>query len=228
MPDLGCLSAPAAMPSGHATRFPCSTEVTSPRPLYDLEAHLAALIDTEEIVSEELEQEYALELQSTLAATVEKRDRVGQFLAHLESQIDFAHAEIQRLQQRERFHTQALARVKNYVTHVIEGLGLDSKGRHRTLEGNTVTLSLRGCDSRVEVTDLEAVPTKYKRVTVTLPAETWEVVCDALEMDLREQVLGEIRSAKVEVSAGLIKKDLKSQIAIPGTRLSGGTYLVRK
>ena len=45
-----------------------------------------------------------------------------------------------------------------------------------------------GCDSRVEVTDAAAVPARYKRVTMTLPAETWELVCDSLDLDLREQV----------------------------------------
>src|SRR5260370_10586926 len=34
------------------------------RPLYDLEAHLATLVDTEELVPEAMEQEYALELQA--------------------------------------------------------------------------------------------------------------------------------------------------------------------
>src|SRR5664279_717182 len=68
------------------------------RPLYDLETHLAALLETEEVVPEDLEREYALELHATLLATVAKRDRVGQFMAHLESQIALAHAEVKRLQ----------------------------------------------------------------------------------------------------------------------------------
>ena len=89
-------------------------------------------------------------------------------------------------------------------------------------------MSLRGCDKRVEVTDEAAVPERYKRVTVTLPAETWERVCDSLELDLREQVLGEVKSPKVEVSTCLVKADLKADIAVPGTKLSGGTYLLRK
>src|SRR5450756_2892856 len=71
------------------------------RPLYDLEAHLAALVDTEEMVPPELEEQFALELDNTLAATVEKRDRVGQFMAHLESQVAFAHAAVARLKTRE-------------------------------------------------------------------------------------------------------------------------------
>src|ERR1035441_10061379 len=179
------------------------------RPLYDLETHLAALLDTEDLVPEDLEREYALELHATLLATVEKRNRVGQFLAHLESQIAFAHAEVVRLQTRETFYTRAFNRMEAYVTRVIESLGLDAKGKRKKLEGNTITLSLHGCDKRAEVTDEEAVPTKYQRVTVTLPAETWEMVCDSLELELRDQVLGEVRSAKVDVSLSAVKVDLK-------------------
>jgi len=196
------------------------------RPLYDLETHLAALLDTEDLVPEELEREYALELHATLLATVEKRDRVGQFLAHLESQIAFAHAETKRLQEREQFYRRALDRVEGYVMRVIDSLGVDDKGKHKRLEGNT--LSLRGCDKRVEVTDEQAVPARYKRVTVTLPAETWELVCDSLDLDLRDQVLGEVKTPKADVSLSLVKADLKADVAVPGAQLAGGTYLVRK
>jgi Siphovirus Gp157 len=123
------------------------------RTLYDIEAHLAALVDTEALVPEELEQEYALELQATLLATVEKRDHVGQFLAHLEAQIAFAHAEVARLKVREEFYEKVFARMESYVARVIESLGLDAKGKRKKLEGNTITLALHGCDKRVEVTD---------------------------------------------------------------------------
>jgi hypothetical protein len=198
------------------------------RPLYDLEAHLAALVDTEEMVPPELEEQFALELREALAATVEKRDRVGQFMAHLESQVAFAHAEVARLKTREQFYTTVLARMEGYVSRVIESLGLDAKGKRKKLEGTTVTFSLRGCDKRAEVTDELLVPTRYKRVTVTLPAETWELVCDSLDLDLREQVLGEVKSPKIEVSTSLVKTDLKAEIAVPGAELAGGTYLVRK
>src|SRR5580692_11572997 len=69
-------------------------------PLYVIEDHLAALIETAELVSPEQEQEFRVEFQTALTAAVEKRDRVGQFLAHLAQQIDFAKFEIDRLRQR--------------------------------------------------------------------------------------------------------------------------------
>ena len=198
------------------------------RSLYDIEAHLAALVDTDEMVSDELQQEYALELQATLLATVEKRDQVGHFMAHLESQIAFAHVEVARLKERQEFFEKAFARMEGYVSRVIESLGWDAKGKRRKLEGNTVTFSLHGCDKRAEVTDEAAVPTKYKRVTITLPVESWELVCDSLDLDLRQQILAEVKSPRIEVSPSLVKANLKADIAVPGAELVGGFYLVRK
>ena len=53
-------------------------------PLYVIEDYLAALIETAELVSPDQELEFRREFQTALTAAVEKRDRVGQFLAHLE------------------------------------------------------------------------------------------------------------------------------------------------
>jgi hypothetical protein len=198
------------------------------RPLYDIEQHLASLVDCEGLVPEELETEYALELQATMLAAVEKRDRVGQFLAHLESQITLAEAEGKRLAARKDLYQRALDRMEGYVSRVIESLGKDAAGKRKRLEGKTVTLALHGCDKRAEVTDEAAVPTKYKRVTITLPAETWELVCDSLDFQLREQVLSEVRSPKVEVATSLVKADLKAGVEVTGAVLAGGTYLVRR
>jgi len=58
--------------------------------LYVIEDELAALIETAELVSAEQEQEFRAEFQAALIVAVDKRDRVGQFLTHLEQQIGFA------------------------------------------------------------------------------------------------------------------------------------------
>ena len=92
-------------------------------PLFLIEDQLAALIETAELVSPEQEQEFRLEFQTALTAAVEKRDRVGQFLAHLEQQIDFARFEIDRLRQRKAAFERALARVEEYVIQTIREPG---------------------------------------------------------------------------------------------------------
>jgi len=198
------------------------------RPLYDLEQHLAALIDTEEMVSAEQDEEYSAELQRVLIQAVEKRDRVGQFMAWLESQAALAQQEMQRLAERRAFFQRALARMEGYVTRVIESLGVDEKVKRKRLEGNTVTFALHGCEKRVEITDDQAVPAKYKRAAMTLPADLWEELMDSINFELRERVLAAITSPRLEVSSSLIKADLKADVAVPGAKLVGGTYLVRK
>jgi hypothetical protein len=198
------------------------------RSLYSLEAHLAALLDTEDVVPLDLEQEYLLELQSTLVAEADKVDAVGHFLCDLEAKIALAHAEVKRLQEREKFFQSAYDKLESYVMRVIDFLGLDGKGKRKKLEGNVITLSLVGCAKRVEVVEESAVPTKYKRITLTLPYETWETVLDSLDLDFRDQVLAELKSPKIEVSRSLAADDLKANVAVPGAQLAGGTRLERK
>ena len=98
-------------------------------PLYVIEDHLAALVETAELVSPQQELEFRAEFQAALTAAVEKRDRVGQFLAHLEQQIDFAKFEIDRLRQRKATCERAFVRLENYVVETIENLGIDGKGK---------------------------------------------------------------------------------------------------
>jgi hypothetical protein len=126
-------------------------------PLYVIEDRLAALIETAELVSPEQEQEFRAEFQAALTAAVDRRDRAGQFLAHLEQQIDFAKFEIDRLRQRRATCEHALARLENYVIGTIENLGTDDKGKYRRLEGKITTFSLRACPSSVEVVDETAI-----------------------------------------------------------------------
>ncbi len=195
------------------------------RPLYEMEAHLASLVDTEDLITREQEQEYALELHAELLATEAKRDRVGHFRQQLIAMAALAKAEVERVQARQKMYERGLERMDAYLTRVIDMLGFDAKGKRKKLEGSVCTIGLHGCDKRAEVTDEEAVPSKYKRITVTLPLDSWELVKDSVDMDLREQIVAEATSIRVEVSASLVKADLKADIEVPGAKLAGGTYV---
>jgi hypothetical protein len=212
---------------GSTTRLAAAEPPAPPvaRTLYDLEMHLAALLDTEEAVSAEMEQQYEIELRETLTQVVEKRDRVGQFRLHLVSQIAVAKSERQRLTERQELYERALDRLDGYITRIIETLGTDPKGKRKKLEGRTLTLGLHGCDKSLNVTDEAAIPAKYKRVTVTLPAETWELMVDSLDLDVRAQVLDAVKSPRAEVDKTRAKADLKAGTEIPGAELAGGTYV---
>jgi Siphovirus Gp157 len=197
-------------------------------PLYVIEDQLAALVETAELVSPEQEQEFRAEFQTALTAAVEKRDRVGQFLAHLEQQIDFAKFEIDRLRQRKATCERALARLEDYVIGTIENLGTDGKGKYRRLEGKTTTFSLRACPPSVEVTDESTIPAEYKVLMLKLPAVTWEQLLDSLEIEQRAAVLGQVKSPEVSVDKRSIKVALDGGAEVPGAGLAIRRHSLRR
>jgi hypothetical protein len=197
-------------------------------PLYVIEDQLAALIETAELVSPDQEQQFRAEFQGALTAAVDKRDRVGQFLAHLEQQIDFAKFEIDRLRQRKATCERALTRLENYVIGTIENLGTDSKGKYRALEGKTTTFSLRACPPSVEVADETAIPSEYKALTLKLPAVTWEQLLDGLEIEQRAAVLRQAKSPEVTVDKRSIKAAIDGGVEVPGAGLTIGRHSLRR
>jgi hypothetical protein len=125
--------------------------------LYEITDHLAALFDTIEMV-ETPEDRLAIEaeIDRYLAAEIRKVDSVAGYLAHCETQSDFAAAEIKRLQERKALYERRFDRVKQYVIGVMEFQGL------KKIEGQTSTLALRGCPASVDVLDEAAVPEEFK------------------------------------------------------------------
>jgi hypothetical protein len=196
--------------------------------LYMIEDHLAALIETAELVSAEQEQEFRAEFQAALTAAVDKRDRVGQSLAHLEQQIGFARYEIDRLRQRKATCERALARLENYVIGTIEGLGTDSKRKYPRLEGKTTTFSLRACPPSVEVTDESAIPAEYRMLLLKLPAVTWERLLDGLEIEQRSALLEQVSRPEVSVDKRSIKAAIDGGVDVLGAGLAVGRHSLRR
>jgi hypothetical protein len=200
-----------------------------PLTLYAIEEQLTAMADTAELVPEDQERAFLEEFRAALTAAVEKRDRVGQFLAHLEQQVAFAKAEIARLQERKAFFEQAVEKIASYVIHVIESIGPDAKGKYPKLEGRTVTFSIKDCPPSVAIQDEAAVPSDYKAITITMPALKWEALLDSLDLEQRASVLDAVEKPKVAVSKTAIKKAIDGGAQVPGADLMvGKKALIRK
>jgi hypothetical protein len=197
-------------------------------PLYAIEEHLAALIETVEMVPPEQEQEFRASFEAALTTAVEKRDRVGQFMAHLEQQAAFAKAEIDRLRVRKALCDRTLERLEQYVIETIEHLGTDAKGRYQKLEGKTTTFSIRACPPSVEVTDEAAIPAEYKTVLLKLSAVTWERLLDDIDIDERASVLEEGRCAEVSVDKRSVKDALERGAAFAGVSLVVGRHSLKR
>jgi hypothetical protein len=214
---------------------PSAPRPEATRSLYDVEDHLAAMTDTAELVTLDQEQSFIADLQAALTAAAEKRDRVGQFFAHCESQAILATQEMERLKKR----------MEGYVAMVIVSLGADSKGKFRKLEGNTTTFRVQRNPPTVVVENEAAIPARFKSVSVTLPAEIWDSVLESVPLDLRELVLDAVRRATVSVSKTAIKDAIEETVpackamladqsavtteAVPGAAiLAGSLRLVRE
>lgn len=149
--------------------------------LYEHEESLIALLDTEAMVSPEQQAEFERDLTEQLQKTVAKRDKVGAFMKHLDSQIAFGAEEIKRIQDRKRLFENVRERLKGYVLDLIESLGPDAKGKMRKLEGEKFTLSLRACPVSLEITDEALIPDEFKKVTITFSLDTWNYVRQVFE-----------------------------------------------
>jgi hypothetical protein len=144
--------------------------------LYDIETGLAALIETEEGgIPPELEAKFRADLARQLAAAAEKRDRVADFIRHLEAQADFAAREATRLKDRRDHFLRAAERMREYVQAILEQTG------QKRLEGRTSTFSLRQNPPMVAVLDEAAVPAGYK-VVVTETRLDKRAIAEALKV----------------------------------------------
>jgi hypothetical protein len=190
--------------------------------LYRLEDDLAVLVETGEAgVPPEIEAQYRRELSEALARSVEKRDRVGQFIHFIKDQAEFAAEEIKRLTERKRLLERAEERVRAYVRWTIESLGQDEQGKFRRLEGKTVTFSLRKLADTLLIDDEAAIPAVYKTLLIEVPATAWErhfAVC------ADKGILAAITRTEVKIDRRGLLAHLKEGAEVPGADIRLGEF----
>jgi len=204
------------------------TDNSAAQPLYAIEEHLAALIETAEMVSAVQEQQFREDFQIALSNAVEKRDRVGQFMAHLQQQIVFAASEMERLRVRKATYQRALERLQDYVASTIRSLGRDAKGKYLKLEGRTVTFSLALCPPSVDVVDETVVPANYKTLTLTVPANDWEQILLCLDAGQRETIFQKVQCRDISIDKRAVKAAIQAGNSVPGADLVIGKTSLRR
>jgi hypothetical protein len=186
--------------------------------LYTIEDQLATLVDTLDVVPTDQEDELLARIGEALIHAVDKRDSMGRFLAHVDAQIDFANAEIKRLQERKAAFVRILDRTESYIVRILQSLGQDAKGKWQKLEGRTVTFSLRKQPPSVAIDNESDVPSAYRKATITISAPLWEELLDSVNVDLASRVLAAARRSD-EVSKSLVKGAIQSGTDVPGAQL---------
>jgi hypothetical protein len=221
------------------------TVPTVGRNLYDIEQHLAALVDSVETVDPEEEQQFLVDFQAAMTSARDKRDRVAHFFANCEALIAGYDREIARLKALKGTFEGAIERMEGMVIGVIKGLGTDAKGKYQKLEGDVSRFSVRRNPASITILDEAAVPTRFKSVSVTLPAELWEALLDEVDPEFRGRVLDAVKRPDSAVSKTQVKEAIETEVpswkklledqstvfaaSVPGAVISAGTLrLVRE
>lgn len=132
--------------------------------LYDATTELVALNDTLSGLDEASPEERAAaeaELIPRMEAAIRKVDDFGRFLRHIEAQVDFAVAEIKRLQERKKSFEKLGEKLESYAIALMEREGL------KKLQGNTTTLTLAAKPASVEILDESILPPQFVRIVQT-------------------------------------------------------------
>ena len=185
--------------------------------LYAIEDQLTALMDTEDLVSDEQRLEFLNDLAEANQQAVVKRDNVIRFLRHLDLQQESITAEQERLSKLKAVYANTQERVEKHVAGVIERFAPEPKRGPKKLEGSIGVLSLRKNPDHVEILNPEAVPIGYRDVSLKMPAVVW-----AHLLDENPDLEANVKSCRSEVRKSEVSEAIKAGAEIPGVDLVYG------
>lgn len=191
--------------------LPAPIEITGGLTLFQIEESVALLAESAE--EEGLTPEIERALAAYLEGAIEKRDRVAQFIHYCDGMAELAKAEIKRLQARQKHFEATAEHVRMVVLHVLDFLGV------KKLEGRTNTLVKRKCPPSVKIHDETAIPSEFKRLTVTLPLEQWHKLLAAVPDDVRTEAETAIQKQEETINLAAVKEALNLEKQVPGVDL---------
>jgi len=199
--------------------MPAATEVAKGLTLFQIEESIALLAESaeEEGLTPEIEQALATYLHGAL----EKRDRVAEFIRYCEWMAEIAKAEVKRLQARQKHFEATAERVSTMVLRVLDFFGV------KKLEGRTHGMSKRKCPASVKIADEAKVPSEFKRVTVTLPLDSWNRLLAAVSEDIRKDVGAAIVKRDDAIDLKAVKEALNLEREVPGADLTVNQFTLQ-
>jgi hypothetical protein len=193
--------------------------------LYEIEDNLAALANTFEVVEgEEIKQILLDEIGHALWQAKEKRDAVVTFLRHCESQQKFADQEIERIRNRRDRIARFQAEFERYIVSIIDRFAVPDRRGVKRLEGNISSMRMQKNPDSVAITDENAVPSAFKDVVLTVPAQVWEGLVERLGKDERAEFETRVKGTEFKPDKRALASELKNGSEIPGADLQFGDF----
>jgi Gp157 protein len=206
-----------------------TTELVKPQvancTIYEHEDHLAALVNTIDLVEGEGARQQILEdIGTALRQTKEKRDAVVAFLRHCELQQKFADAEIERIQRRKAFIGRAKEELERYVVRVIEQFAEPDRRGGKRLEGNVSIMRIQKNPDSVAISDLNSIPRAFKQAVLTMPAYVWEALLVRVGTEDRKTFEALVEKVEIKPDKKTIGAELKKGNQIAGADLKFGDW----
>ncbi|MCU1291852.1 MAG: hypothetical protein JWP08_702 [Bryobacterales bacterium] len=202
--------------------------------LFTIEDDLQALLNSEDLVTEEQWEQFKTEVAAKLRSAVDKRQRFGEFIRFCELMQSNCETESKRLEALKKMYAAAQERCEQFVVYTIEQLGRDRRGRYPKLAGHTVTLSVAQNPDSVEIVDKESIPDRFQSVDLKLPLDAWKRVLASFETrnDAEGQEMAAALRAADEsavrcISKTAVREHLKSGLEVPGADIKIGNLRCR-
>lgn len=202
-----------------ADRVPDQLNLMRSRTLFDIEESLVLL--GEAIAdAEELTPELQADFERYLGTARAKRDNVARFRSECDCQAEAAKKEIATLSKRRKRFERKIERLDRMLLTVFAAMNVPY------LEGNFYTLSKVKNPDSVDIIDLDTLNNEYKRVSVSMPAEDWQLLLESISDERRQEVISRLFKHEVTPELADIKPVLTRQEAVPGACLKTHEYRV--
>lgn len=160
--------------------------------LLRIDEETEALVNTGEMCSDELREEFEQRLAEYMSAEIIKIDNIGWVLSELDNIQAHARSEIERLRVRQQAAEKSARNLETYILHIL------ARRNGKPLKGQNVTLSARRTEVLV-IDDPDAVPAEWKRTTVTV-----DVPKEPIKRAIKEGI--EIPGVHIEPREHLVKR----------------------
>jgi len=191
--------------------------------LYELEDTLQAFANTIALAeAPDVRQLMLEEIGQALRKTKEKRDRVVAFLRHCGQQLEFADAEIERIQKRKDVIARICEELECYLVQMIDQFAVPDQRGIKRLEGNLSIMRIQKNPDSVLITDDRALPVEWKDIVLTMPAHVWVALLQRLAKDECTLFEQKVKKSEFRPDKKAIANELKKGVEIPGADLKFG------
>lgn len=195
--------------------------MTEGNTLFEIDRELDSMLDQIEEEAEEngtASPELLERFRQFCEAESEKVDRIGRFLALMDSRLKYCRQQAEHFQKHARTADAKLCSTRNMVLYFLAARGL------KKIEGKEFTLRLqKNSQDSIEITDANQVPITCRELELRIPGRLWQTVLALLPENTSKVLASCIRDDRPSNDA--IKEAASRFEEVPGVQVKRGIHL---